>query len=103
MSGVDPPGADIRTGEMGSPWPKSAILILMKRARAASRRLLPGSPFNALPEEPPAEQFAVLDQVSHDKYGLGRVIQVEDDDAVVVDFGSCRVRILWPFARLAKL
>ncbi len=75
----------------------------MKRARAASRRFLPGSPFNALPEEPPAEQFAVRDQVSHDKYGLGRVILVEDDEAVVVDFGSCRVRILSPFARMAKL
>ena len=76
----------------------------MKRARAASRRPLPGSPFNALPEEPPAEQFAVRDQVSHDRYGLGRVIMVEDDDdAVVVDFGSCQVRIVWPFAKMAKL
>jgi hypothetical protein len=75
----------------------------MKRARAASRRSLPGSPFNTLHEDPVVEQFAVRDQVSHDKYGLGRVILVEDDDAVVVDFGSCRVRILPPFARLAKL
>jgi len=56
-----------------------------------------------LHEEPPVEEFAVRDQVSHDKYGLGRVIQVEDDEAVVVDFGSCRVRILSPFARLTKL
>jgi hypothetical protein len=28
---------------------------------------------------------------------------VEDDDAVIVDFGSHKVRILSPFARLTKL
>ncbi len=76
----------------------------MKPARAASRRSLPGSPFNAPPvDPPPVEQFAAGDQVSHDKYGLGRVILVEDDDAVVVDFGSCKVRILSPFVKLSKL
>ncbi len=76
----------------------------MKPVRAASRRSLPGSPFNAPPvDPPPVEQFAAGDQVSHDKYGLGRVILVEDDDAVVVDFGSCKVRILSPFVKLSKL
>ncbi|MBV9447238.1 MAG: hypothetical protein JO345_15255 [Streptosporangiaceae bacterium] len=75
----------------------------MKPARAASRRSLPGSPFNAPPvDPPPVEQFAAGDQVSHDKYGLGRVTLVEDD-AVVVDFGSRKVRILSPFAKLSKL
>jgi hypothetical protein len=76
----------------------------MKPARAASRRFLPGSPFNVLPVDPPVEQVAVRDQVSHDKYGLGRVVLVEeDDDAVIVVFGSRKVRILSPFARLTKL
>ncbi len=75
----------------------------MKHSRAASRRFLPGSPFNVLHEDPAIEQFALRDQVNHDKYGLGRVILVEDDDAVVVDFGTCRVRILSPFAKMAKL
>jgi hypothetical protein len=104
ISVVDPSGAGIRTGGKGAPRLERRTLVLMKRARAASRRPLPGSPFNTLPEEPPAEQFAVRDQVSHDKYGLGRVIRVEDDDdAVVVDFGSCRVRVLSPFAGLVKL
>ena len=79
------------------------ILVVMKPARAASRRLLPGSPFNVLPAAPPVEQFAVRDQVTHDKYGLGWVVLVEDDDAVIVEFGSRRVRILPPFARLMKL
>jgi hypothetical protein len=88
---------------MGSPWLKGRILVVMKPARAASRRFLPGSPFNVQPADPPVEQFAVRDQVTHDKYGLGWVVLVEDDEAVVVDFGSRKVRILTPFARLTKL
>ena len=76
---------------------------MMKPARAASRHSLPGSPFNALPVDPPVEQFAVRDQVTHDKYGLGWVVLVEDDDAVIVEFGLRKVRILSPFAKLTKL
>jgi hypothetical protein len=75
----------------------------MKHARAAARRSLPGSPFNARPADPPIEEFAVRDQVTHDKYGLGRVIIVEGDEAVVVEFGTRRVRILSPFAKLTRL
>jgi hypothetical protein len=56
-----------------------------------------------LPADPPIEQFAVQDQVTHDKYGLGRVILVEDDTALVVDFGSRQVRIMSPFTKLTKL
>jgi len=40
--------------------------------------------------------------VTHDKYGLGRVISVEED-ALVIDFGPRRVRIVMPCAKLAKL
>ena len=40
--------------------------------------------------------------MTHDKYGLGRVILAEDD-TVVVDFGSRQVRILSPFTKLTKL
>jgi hypothetical protein len=83
--------------------PKGLILELMKPAHAVSRRSLPGSPFNARPVDPPVVQFAVRDQVTHDKYGLGRVILVEGDDAVVVDFGSLRVRVLPPFTKLTLL
>ncbi len=43
------------------------------------------------------------DQVTHDKYGLGRVIDVEVDGTLVVDFGSCRMRIMSPYAKLTKL
>ena len=75
---------------------------MMKHPRAATRPLLPTSPF-APPLTPPAEQFAVQDQVTHDKYGLGRVVSVEDDTILIVDFGSLRVRVITPCAKLTKL
>jgi hypothetical protein len=75
----------------------------MKPARAAARRFLPTSPFGPPAAAPPAEQFAARDQVTHDRYGLGRVISVEADATLVVDFGSCCVRIMTPCAKLTKL
>ena len=48
------------------------------------------------------ERFAVHDRVTHDKYGLGRVL-VADTESVTVDFGSQRVRIESPFLKLSKL
>ena len=75
---------------------------MMKPARA-TRRFLPTSPFNAPPAAPPAVQYVVQDQVTHDKYGLGRVIGMEDDTVLVIDFGSRQVRILTPFAELTRL
>lgn len=42
------------------------------------------------------------DRITHDKYGLGRVVSVEES-AVTVDFGSSLVRIPSPFSRLSKL
>ena len=74
----------------------------MKPARAAIRRHLPTSPF-AAPVAPAVGQFAMQDQVTHDKYGLGRVIDVEDDAAVVIDFGSRQERITTPFSQLTRL
>jgi hypothetical protein len=41
-----------------------------------------------LPPAPPAEQFAAQDQATHDEYGLGRVVSVEDDTALVIDLGA---------------
>jgi hypothetical protein len=75
---------------------------MMKPARAATRRHLPTSPFRA-PEALPAEQFAAQDQVTHDKYGLGRVVSIEADESLIIDFGARRVRITMPCAKLAKL
>jgi hypothetical protein len=76
---------------------------MMNIANAGNRRYLPSSPFKPLPEAPPVERFELHDLVTHDKYGLGRVVLVEDDTAVVVDFAPRRVRIMAPFARMIKL
>ncbi|MEU1386048.1 MULTISPECIES: hypothetical protein [unclassified Nonomuraea] len=75
----------------------------MKRASGDSRRHLPTSPFKPPPPAPPAEQFDMNDRVSHDRFGLGVVIGVEDDVAVLVDFGSRQERITTPFNKLYKL
>jgi hypothetical protein len=76
---------------------------MMNSASARNRRYLPPSPFKPPPDDPPVEQFELDDLVTHDKYGLGRVILVEGDTAVVVDFAPRKVRILTPFARMVKL
>ena len=75
----------------------------MKPPRAASRRILPNSPFGPPPPVPPAEEYALQDQVTHDTYGLGRVVGLEAGAAVAVDFGMRRVRIVLPCAKLTKL
>ncbi|WP_042365717.1 hypothetical protein [Streptacidiphilus neutrinimicus] len=66
------------------------------------RRNLPTSPFTRA-TAPAPEQFAVGDRVSHDKYGLGRVVAVEDDTSVIVDFGAAHRRISTPFSAMTKL
>ncbi|MFE2042006.1 hypothetical protein ACFXAZ_13945 [Streptomyces sp. NPDC059477] len=68
----------------------------------APKRHLPTSPFKA-PVAPAPKQIAVGDQVTHDIYGLGRVISIEDGIAALVDFGSSRERILSPYTKMTKL
>ncbi|HEX3711338.1 MAG TPA: hypothetical protein VHV09_00990 [Trebonia sp.] len=77
--------------------------MMVNSARAGTRRYLPSSPFKPPPEPPPVEQYELDDLVTHDKYGLGRIVLVEGDSAVVVDFAPRRVRIMTPFARMSKL
>ena len=67
----------------------------------ARRRHLASSPFQADPE-PVIEQFEFGELVSHDLYGVGRVVGVEAA-AVTVDFRPQVVRIASPFPKLAKL
>ncbi|EST21151.1 hypothetical protein SSPS47_06895 [Streptomyces sp. S4.7] len=43
------------------------------------------------------------DRVSHDQFGLGRVIGVEGENAVLIDFSGRQGRILSPFSKLTKL
>ena len=68
-----------------------------------TKRQLPGSPFNIPVVEDPVETFTVADLVTHDKYGLGSVIGVEDESVILVDFGTHRLRIPLPCAKLIKL
>jgi hypothetical protein len=75
----------------------------MKLSGAARRRHLPTSPFKPPPPSPPAKEFALEDRVTHDTYGLGRVIGVEGEYAVLVDFGTREVRIIAPYPKLFKL
>ena len=75
----------------------------MNRSRATTRRQLPGSPFNVSSVAPPIKVFALDDRVTHDKYGLGRVIGIEDETAVLVNFGSQTERIAAPYHKLYKL
>ncbi|MEY9877648.1 hypothetical protein ABH931_007172 [Streptacidiphilus sp. MAP12-33] len=66
------------------------------------KRILPASPFTR-PSAPVPERFAVGDRVNHDKHGLGRVVAVEDEASVIVDFGSAHRRISSPFSAMTKL
>ena len=68
---------------------------------AGPRRHLSTSPFQPDPE-PIIEQFAVDDLVSHDSYGMGRVIHVEAN-AVTVDFRPQTVRITSPFHKMTRI
>lgn len=67
----------------------------------ARRRHLAGSPFKPDPE-PVIEEFAFDDMVSHDSYGMGRVVATEVD-AVTVDFRTRTVRIISPYHRMQRL
>jgi hypothetical protein len=75
----------------------------MKPSRTAARRYLPGSPFNTPVQVPVIETYEVGDQVTHDKYGLGVVLRVEGDSAVIIDFGPQKLRIAIPSVKLIKL
>jgi hypothetical protein len=46
--------------------------------------------------------FHLHDRVTHDKHGLGRIVQ-EEEASVIVDFGSFHVRIARPFPKLIRL
>lgn len=67
----------------------------------ARRRTLATSPFRPQ-AEPVLPHFECGDQVSHDVYGLGRVVGT-DAGAVTVDFGTQTVRVVSPFRKMAVL
>ena len=74
---------------------------MMSNRSTAPRRHLASSPFKPQPD-PVIEEFAVQDRVTHDEYGLGRVVSKEVA-AVTVDFGGHTVRLTSPFHKLTKL
>src|SRR5580704_15583353 len=81
--------------------PRRRILISMNHYRAVPRRPLPGSPFNppeAAATEP--EHYVVSGKVTHDKYGLGTVIGVEEGVSVLIDFGSHKQLLRTPCTKL---
>ncbi|HUB42990.1 MAG TPA: hypothetical protein VMA72_29405 [Streptosporangiaceae bacterium] len=53
--------------------------------------------------EEPAETYEPGELVTHDKYGLGNVLEVAGESAVLVDFGTCRVRVALPCTKLFRL
>lgn len=75
----------------------------MKSTGSARRRHLPTSPFKPPPAAPPAKVFEAEDRVTHDKYGLGRVVEVHDGHSVLVDFGTQKIKVLSPYTKLFKL
>ncbi len=77
------------------------ILVGMETPSASPRPHHPSSPFQRHPE-PVIERFVVGDRVSHDSYGLGRVVGV-DGGGATVDFSSRTVRIATPFRKMTKL
>lgn len=77
----------------------------MNTRSAAPRRVLPGSPFN-VPQADlgPKEHYAIDDRVTHDRYGLGRVVNVEGESALHADFGQGVIRrIPLPSTKISKL
>jgi hypothetical protein len=77
---------------------------MMSHARAGPRRSLPSSPFH-VPEAPapPVVRYLPQDRVTHDKYGLGTILSVEEGVAVTVDFGTHTRRVSTPCAKMIKL
>ncbi len=73
----------------------------MRTRGSGARRPLASSPFKR-EAEPEVQRFALDDRVSHQTYGLGRVVG-EESAAVTVDFGDSRHRIVSPFHKLERL
>jgi len=76
-------------------------MTLMTTSPGPRRRHLASSPFKPDPE-PTIEVFEIDDLVSHDAYGVGRVVGI-DAGAVTVDFRNRTVRITSPFHKMSRL
>lgn len=81
--------------------PTGAYLSQMTSSSGSRPKHLKSSPFKPAAEAE-IKVFDVDDRVSHDMYGLGKVVKV-DSHAVTVDFGAQAYRITPPFAKLHHL
>jgi hypothetical protein len=88
-----------RPSHLGPPGAHTGLTMTKP---SAPRRHLSTSPFKA-PVAPVAKHFALGDRVTHDQFGLGKIIGVEDGVAMLVDFGSRQARICSPYTRMDKL
>ena len=71
--------------------PNESNLLPVTVTRKVAPRSLPTSPFSrTTPPEPPT--FVVGDRITHDSYGLGRVLIVHGSAYVTVDFGADAIR-----------
>jgi hypothetical protein len=82
------------------PWGSRLCRMTQRTAR---RPVLPASPFNVLREAKPVERLAVDDRLTHDRHGLGRVIGVESESILLVDFGSTIRRVTYPNTKVTRL
>ena len=73
---------------------------------AGKRRYLAHSPFNAAREAAAAKvvPIPVGARVSHERHGMGKVVALDGDAAVIVDFGDgSRMRVALDSPRLEVL
>lgn len=65
----------------------------MATSARPARRHFAGSPFQAEPPAPPAQQYAVDSRVHHDRHGIGQVVSTEADAWVTARFATGVIRV----------
>ena len=73
--------------------------VNVHRSAVQVRKVLPTSPFHRLDSAPPTtDGFSVGGRVTHDRFGMGKIIAV-DPEFVTIDFGGGSVKQLRAGAR----
>lgn len=66
----------------------------MHRSAVQTRKVLPTSPFTRIDTTPPTtDGFLVGGRVTHDRFGLGKIVAV-DPEFITIDFGGGTVKQL---------
>ncbi len=82
----------------GKEWDNGLTMATSPRRR----RYHPSSPFQAKPEVA-AEVYEVGARVSHDTFGLGRIVSLQGTQSAQVDFGAEVKHIPLPCAKMTNL